>query len=191
MLIGITGGIGAGKSVVSRILRLQGYQVYDCDMRARRLMEQSEEIRSAIALRMGEQAIDAEGHPDRRYIAGRIFADDDERAWLNALVHGEVRKDIRHWAEQHKAARMPLFIESAIMRTSALDRMCDEIWVVEHDEDLRLRRVLERDNITADECRRRMAAQQQELDFDSSVRVRHILNDGLTPLLSRIDLALR
>ena len=90
----ITGGIGSGKSVVSRICRLRGYEVYDTDYEAKRIMDHDAKIRHAITSRWGSAAVFPDGSLNRKHIASVIFADDQERLWLNALVHSAVRKEL-------------------------------------------------------------------------------------------------
>lgn len=177
-MIGITGGIGSGKSVVSRILRLRGCSVYDCDLRARELMERDEELKQELAEHFGEDAISSDGTINRAYIAERVFGNDTERLWLNTLVHGRVREDILR--------EQPQFVESAIMKSSGLDAMCSEIWLVTADEETRLDRVAKRDGVEREHCRRRMEAQQGEYEFGKEIKVVTITNDGKTSLLEQM-----
>lgn len=184
ILIGITGGIGAGKSVVSRILRLQNYPVYDCDSRARVLMEESEEILIALKARFGNECVLADGGLDRGLIASRVFSDDEERLWLNSLVHAEVRRDIGLWRNGSYAGIC--FVESAIMFSSGLDRMCDEIWLVDAPEATRVERAMNRGGITKENLLRRIEAQHSEFDLLPQNKVRRILNDETSSLLEQI-----
>lgn len=182
MLIGLTGGIGAGKSVVARILRLKGYPVYDCDIRARELMAESEYIQTSLAERFGETCIADDGTPDRSYLAQIVFSDDAHRQWLNALVHGEVRRDLKRWMEGKDIC----FVESAILRTSYLDRICDSIWLVTAPECVRIARAKERDHADDESIMRRIRAQRDEFEFEASDIV-EIANDGRESLLAQID----
>lgn len=188
-VIGITGGIGAGKSVVSRVLRSKGFEVYDCDFEARRIMEESDELKSAIAARLGDECIRGDGTLDRRMIARLVFGDDSHRLWLNGRVHGMVRQDV----ERRVAASAGeiLFVESAIFRTSGLDSICDSIWIVDAPESVRIRRACERDCSSIDAVMSRIEAQQNELTGFSGITVHAICNDGQTPLLPQIEKLLR
>lgn len=182
MLIGLTGGIGAGKSVVARILRLKGYPVYDCDIRARELMAQSEHILSSLLERFGEDCITDAGLPDRIYLAKMVFGNDDHRRWLNALVHEEVRRDLRRWVKGKDVS----FVESAILRSSHLDRICGRIWVVTAPEDVRIARAMARDGAEEEKIRLRIRAQHGEFEFDNQF-LSEIVNDGSLSLLNQID----
>lgn len=189
-VIGLTGGIGAGKSVVARILRLRGWQVYDCDSRAKALMDEDEILHAEIAQRLGHECVAADGSLVRPAIANRIFADQDAREWLNSRVHALVESDVKGFVESHKS-NIPLFVEAALFRSSGLWRQCDSIWIVDAPEEIRIKRVVERSGLNPAEIRARMDSQKQEFDFcgllpESSVRV--IINDGCTPLLPQIQI---
>jgi len=195
-IIGITGGIGCGKSVVSRFLRCNGFSVYDCDSRARDLMENSPELKRNICVRFGNESLLEDGSLNRRHVAGCVFACDEHRLWLNAQVHGMVRNDIAA-----EAARMPatpsgdsscelrhniLFVESAIMKSSNLDAMCDAVWLVTAPLELRIARVTARDACDREHVMHLMNAQNAEFDnFD--VPVYEITNDDVSPLLPQIE----
>ena len=186
-VIGITGGIGAGKSVVSRILRLKGYPVYDCDSEARSLMESSEEILAALQGRFGEECILECGALNRGYIASKVFNDAEELTWLNALVHGAVREDVRDWVEAYASAgKEKLFVESAILYTSGLDKMCDRIWLVTAPEELRLERAMKRGGASKEDLRRRIESQRMEFDSLPAGKVSKIEN-SCASLLDRVE----
>ena len=182
-LIAITGGIGSGKSVVSRILRIIGYEVYDCDSEARRLMSASDTIRRDIAARISPQVIRADGTIDRQGLADIVFNDRDKLDTLNAIVHSHVREDIAR-----RAAVCPtvMFVETAILYESGLDRMVDEVWDVYADAGTRIRRVMARNNITREQVEARIAAQNHIPDTPHPHIIR-IINDGVVPLLPQIE----
>ena len=186
MMIGICGGIGSGKSVVSRILRLRGVPVYDCDLEAKRIMDTSEEVLDALNERYGDAVCPQGGPICRSELARRVFGSDEERLWLNGLVHSLVRKDVALW---HEALTVQgyqrCFVESAILATSGLAAMCDEVWLVTAPEDVRIARTLARDSISEEAVRSRIRTQREEeklLDA-SALPVRIIDNSGKLPLL--------
>lgn len=220
-LIGITGGIGAGKSVLSRILRLRGLGVYDCDLRARILMQSAPEIVDALEARYGnavvsrivckvETVCNPSGSDssaprladiDRGALARFIFQSEEERLWVNALVHGAVRRDVVRWQE---ASPKNIFVESAILCESKLSDICSEIWVVDAPIGLRKQRALER-RIAAErkagkeptpeqieqfrsDISSRIRSQFSEFDALSSIKipVHYISNIPGLPLLSQI-----
>lgn len=189
MMIGICGGIGSGKSVVSRILRLRGEPVYDCDLEAKRIMDSSEEVLAALHERFGDDVCPLNGPIRRPELARRVFASDEERLWLNSLVHRLVREDVEKW----HAARMAegygrCFVESAIIATSGLAAMCDEIWLVTASEEVRIARIKQRDSLSEEAIRSRIRAQQEEERQlkASGVPIRIIDNSGFCPLFSQL-----
>lgn len=188
MLIGITGGIGAGKSVVSRILRLKGFEVYDCDSRARELMESDDEILSALSDRFGERLIQDDGSLDRALIAEEVFTSDETRIWLNTLVHSVVRNDLEQW---HDSSDDDLcFVESAIMVTSGLDKMCDRIWLIDAPLQLRKERALKRGGVSPENLDLRIAAQSMEFDALPPEKIVIIENSYNSSLLTQIEMLL-
>lgn len=192
LVIGITGGIGAGKSVVSRIIRCKGYEVYDCDLEAKRIMDLSPDLHVAIAERFGNECIMPDGALDRKQIAKYVFGNDDHRLWLNSMVHAMVREDIKVKILESKYNIF--FIESAILKSSRLTEMCNEIWLVTAPEELRLQRAMDRDKADRQQIIERMKSQQHEYDFPSTRNhetcdfpsARIIINDSSHPLLPQI-----
>ncbi|MCM1152404.1 MAG: dephospho-CoA kinase [Muribaculum sp.] len=187
-LIGITGGIGAGKSVVSRILRLRGEFVYDCDSRAKTLMDNSVELLTALLQRYGEDVVNG-GIINRRALASIVFGSDRERLWLNSLVHAMVHDDLDRYIHHHEKDRV--YVESAILYESGLAVRCDEIWIVDAPEALRIERALARSGLAMNErnkaeVRRRIESQNREMTdlYALTVPKRKIYNDGNNALLN-------
>lgn len=189
MMIGICGGIGSGKSVVSRILRLRGMPVYDCDLEAKRIMDSSEEVLDALYERYGD-AVSPKGGPIcRPELARRVFGSEEERIWLNGLVHGLVREDVaRRHAVCADEGKQRFYVESAILASSGLAAMCDEVWLVTAPEDIRVVRTIARDSLPEDAIRSRIRSQRDEerLLNASGIPVRIIDNSGLHPLLPQL-----
>ncbi len=180
--IGITGGIGSGKSVVSHLLRVMGYSVYDTDIEARRLTDSSVEIRRAIASTFGDDLY-AGGELNRPLLAQRVFGFPEQIARLNAIVHPAVRADFERWSrERHEAC---CFVESAILYESGFDRLVDSVWAVSAPEALRIARVKQRSGLSESEVQRRIEAQMS----DDELRLRTprvIVNDGVTSIIGRV-----
>ncbi|MDE6537434.1 MAG: dephospho-CoA kinase [Muribaculaceae bacterium] len=186
-LIGLTGGIGSGKSVVARVLRLKGYRVYDCDMEAKRLMEQSERIVSGLTDRFGKDCFTAEGRLNRPFLAEKIFNNKEDREWLNHLVHSAVRDDLVGWLYGSKGIS---FVESAILHTSSLDEYCNQVWVVDAPLELRIDRAMMRGGIELNNLLARIESQRGELEEIDGEKIRIINNSGSESLLLQIDLLL-
>ena len=195
MLIGITGGIGSGKSVIAQQLRQMGYEVYDTDSQAKRLIVEDSKIRKQITALFGEEVY-KDGVYQTALVAQKVFADKSLLAQLNAIVHPAVRQDIlmkskslrvqemRSSSESlnsSSAASAPLlFIECAILYTAHLDELCDKVVVVTAPEEVRLARTIARDHSDIDKVRARMRAQSIEEDLRHADII--INNDGKTPI---------
>lgn len=184
MLVAITGGIGSGKSVVSRILREMGYDVYDCDARARRLMDSLPEIAERISDDISREVIDENGTINRQMLAAIVFADADKLKRLNSIVHHHVSNDLLNEA----TGKRTMFFESAILYSSGFYKFADQIWEIDAPAELRIRRVMERNNATRAEVERRMASQAAErVPEGCEIPLRIIDNDGVRPLLPQIE----
>ncbi|MBQ1737439.1 MAG: dephospho-CoA kinase [Muribaculaceae bacterium] len=162
-LIAITGGIGSGKSVVSRMLQVMGYEVYDCDSRAKRLMNEDALVRDQIVSAFGTESYCADGSLNKSYLGSVAFTDEQSLSRLNAIVHPATARDIAQWAEQQAASGVDAaFVETALLRTARLDRLVDQVWHVTAPALVRIDRVRVRSGLTAQQVRDRMAAQSLE-----------------------------
>ncbi len=161
-LIGITGGIGSGKSFLSRALQGVGYLVYDCDVQAKRIINENEHVRMAITHLFGEKAY-KNGVYNTQYIASLVFEQPDLLLQLNAIVHPAVREDLQKWVlEQQKNI---LFVESAIMIQSGLVQLCEAIILVTAPLELRIERVAKRSNLSLEQVRQRIATQLSDKEL--------------------------
>ena len=179
-MIGITGGIGSGKSTIAKELAKHGFTVYDCDAEAKRIIKQNKEVRQAIIDLLGEEAFKKDNRRRTKatyntaYVAKRVFSEPELLTQLNAIVHPAVLEDIR---QKH-----PDFVESAILYESGFNALCDKIIVVEAPEELRIARTIHRDyhdqatTENINKVRARINAQQtHQGDL-------LIMNDGSTPV---------
>lgn len=160
MIIGITGGIGSGKSYVCRILRQQGFPVYFCDDHARALMTEDEALKSSIIQLVGEDAYFPDGTINKAVIASFLYENEDNQAKLNALVHPKVKIDFKNWAAIQVSEY--IFMESAILFETGFNEMVDKTILVYSREEIRVSRVIQRDKITRIEAFRRMRMQMPE-----------------------------
>ena len=188
MIIGLTGGIGSGKSTIAQGLRQMGYAVYDTDSEAKRLIVEDENVRTQMVQLFGGEVY-ANGVYQTALVAQRVFTDRSLLAQLNAIVHPAVRADILRWAtmQDSPSFRKGLgvgicFVECAILYQAGFDELCDKVVAVTAPEEVRLARVLARDHSTIDKVRARMRAQEVERDIERADIV--INNDGETPILT-------
>lgn len=182
----LAGGIGSGKSVVARALRLQGFDVYDCDMEARRLMESDLELKEEIKRIAGPKTFSPDGRLDRKELAKILFSDAETRREVNRAVHSAVRNDIKRW---EAGKREPCFVETAIAAESGIAEMAREVWMVEASAETRLHRVKSRDGRTDNEIRSIMLAQNREEEMLAAkgVAIRRIANNPGDSLMKQIS----
>ena len=157
--IGITGGIGSGKSVIASLLELSGVPVYIADTESKRLTETSPVIREKLTALFGETLYKAE-RLDKKLLASLIFGNPERLKQVNAIIHPEVNRHFQAWAEKQNT---PLCaIESAILFESGGDKRCDVTVAVCIPENIRIGRVAERDGVSEEAVRARMERQMTD-----------------------------
>lgn len=159
-IIGLTGGIGSGKSTVAKILEKMGYSVYYSDDRAKEIVYEDPHKQKIIKL-LGEKSYE-NGVYNRNWIAEQIFNDDEKRLALNQIIHPAVKKDFEEWVIQQKSKLG--FKETALLFELNLDENCDKSILVTADESVRIRRVMERDGKTKEEVLQIISKQMPESD---------------------------
>ncbi len=149
IVIGITGGIGSGKSVVCAAFSALGISVYDADSEAKKLYDLPE-VAEAVKNIFGSQYFSENGELDRKKFAGLVFNDDTALQKVNALIHPYIKKNFRNWKKEH--ANEPFVIkEAAILFESGTNKSCDKIITVTAPVEMRIQRVLRRDSRGRDE----------------------------------------
>lgn len=182
--VGITGGIGSGKSTVCRIFGVLGVPVYSADERARCLMEENAGLRREITGLLGSQAYRENGSLDRQWVASRVFTDPRLLEKLNAIVHPAVALDGEEWQHNHRHSLYTIR-EAALLFESGSYMALDRIIEVFAPSELRIERVMRRDAITRQQVLDRMARQWPEwkkLIMADDV----ILNDGQHGLVPQV-----
>lgn len=176
--VGITGGIGSGKSTVCRIFAQSGVALYDADSRAKELMATSVVLRQRIVECFGEEAYTSEGL-NRAYLAERVFGNAEQLHLLNSIVHPAVMEDFEQWAEAQEGVYV--LFESAILFESGLADRVDTTVAVMAPESLRVERVMARDNCTYEQVLARIKNQMS--DDERSDRAKYsIVNIDLEDL---------
>lgn len=157
MKIGLTGGIGSGKTEVSKMFVALGIPVYNADAEARKLLNSSKEIREAIVVLLGKEAYEGED-ANRGYIAGQVFGNDLLLRQLNEIVHPAVRNDFDSWAR--KGQNAPYVVqEAAVLFENGAYKDFEHMILVCAPREVRLRRIIERDGSTREAVEARMAHQ--------------------------------
>lgn len=182
-LIAIAGGIGCGKSVVSSILRIMGFEVYDCDNEAKRLMHTSEIIKKDLKLNFGEESVTYDGKINTIHISHIVFQDNSALSKLNAIVHPRVKDDIMQCI--NRCEQDIMFVETAILMQSNLVDIVDSVWLVTAQDDVRIERVMVRNGMAREDVIKRMEAQQNQ-DYSLLNKCYEIHNDGKEALLPQI-----
>lgn len=179
--VGITGGIGSGKSGVSELLRIAGIPVYDCDSEARRLMNTNPTLRKALTALAGEDVYASDSHLNRRYLADFMFGHPERVKAVNALVHPAVREDFCAWAERQGADIVG--IESAILFEAGMREDVDVTVLVFTPRDERIQRAMARDGATEESVRARLASQMPDVEKIPLVDfiIRNAEADAITP----------
>lgn len=183
MKVGLTGGIGSGKTLVCSVLEKLGVAVYYADLEARRLMNSDPELVLQISGLFGNKAYEG-GNLNREFLAQRVFKDKELLTRLNELVHPAVRKDFSRWANEQKPA-FYVVEEAAILFESGSDRNMDLTVGVFSEKELRVQRVMQRDGIAREQVRMRMNSQMNEKEkMERADMV--IYNDGKLMILPQI-----
>jgi dephospho-CoA kinase len=189
-IIGITGGIGSGKSIVCKVFAAMGVPVYEADSRAKSLMNNDLSLRKSIQHLLGEQAYTPTGEYNRGWVASQVFNNPDLLQKLNAIVHPRVREDAETWMQQHQKAPLVLY-EAALMKAAGNGNHFDKVIVVTAPITLRIKRVQKRDGRAEQEIRdiiARQISEEERLKIADFV----IENDDIKPLLEQVlDLGMK
>lgn len=159
--IGITGGIGSGKTTVCRIFELLGVPIYYADDASKKLLVSDPEIKTKITAVFGEEVLDEQQRISRKKVAARVFGNESELKKLNAIMHPAVALHFESWLKQH-TTQPYILKEAAIMFESGAYLQMDKVITVSAPEKLRIARVLNRDVTTKEEIQRRINAQLPE-----------------------------
>lgn len=158
--VGITGGIGSGKSTICRIFEVLGIPVYYADDEAKRLMQSDPGLVAAIRDHFGSEVYDAKGNLDRSLLARQVFGNKEKLNQLNALVHPVTIREAEEWAKRQTSPYV--LKEAALMFESEAFHHVDKVIGVSAPEALRIRRTMQRDNVSRDEVLKRMHHQLDE-----------------------------
>ena len=184
VVLGVTGGIGSGKSYISSLLREQmNVPVYDCDAEAKRLISEDEEIRQELTELVGAP-IFKEGKLQKKVLADYLFANEQHVQKVNAIVHPAVRSDIGKWAKQQDSEVVA--VESAILYESGFDTLVDKVLFVNAPLELRIQRAMKRDGSIREQIEARIGMQQSEQQREKADYIIDNVTEGKTDLLDAL-----
>ena len=188
-VLGISGGIGSGKSVVSRLLCLLGIPVFDCDREAKALYDSDKQLKRALIERFGE-GLYPEGRFASRALAQIVFEDPQARREVEQMVHPAVLRRFDQWKEEQE--RPLVALESAILYPSGFDKFCTDILWIDAPEEERLQRIIQRDGSTREEAMRRIDAQRNNSPHEGSpvYRINNSADQALLPAVRSLVEAL-
>ncbi|NBO61767.1 MAG: dephospho-CoA kinase [Flavobacteriia bacterium] len=181
--IGLTGGIGSGKSYIAGILEKMGYPVYYSDAQSKVLTDTHPLIREKLIARFGREIYTAQGL-NRKVLAELIFASEEHRLFVNELIHPLVRNNFEHWCSEQQSPIV--FNEAAILFETGAYRQFDGTLLVVAPLELRIERVMQRDRCSKKEVEERMKSQwsdDQKIPLATAV----ITSNGKFPLVSQIE----
>ncbi len=179
--VGITGGIGSGKSLVCKVFSVLGAPVYDADSRAKAIMTTDGILVDQIKQEFGDLSYNTDGSLNRSYLSEQIFRNPLQREKLNALVHPRVALDTEQWVEQQKG-KAYVIREAALMFESGSYKRLDASIVVTAPEWLRIKRVLQRDPQRSEEAVRKIIEAQMP-EEESKKRANFIIENDETQLV--------
>ena len=156
-IVGLTGGIGSGKTTVAEMFSALGISVYNSDIEAKKLTNSSETIRQQLISLLGAETYNKEGTLDRKFMAGKIFNDEELLRKVNAIIHPKVAEHFKKWVSQQNSAYV--IKEAAILFESGSDAQCDLVILVTASREERIRRVMDRDQVSQKEVEARMKNQ--------------------------------
>lgn len=161
-IIGLTGGIGSGKTTVAKFIEDCGFPVYYSDDRAKDIVNDNAVLKLKIKALLGEEAYDENGFYNRKYVADKVFNDEELLQQLNQIIHPAVRIDFEDWVK--KQTTYLVFKETALLFELKLNKQCYRSVLVTAEDNIRIKRVMDRDGKTYRQVQTVMEKQMSEKD---------------------------
>ena len=181
--VGITGGIGSGKTYVCKLLELMNFSVFYSDAEAKKIQDTNAYVRSKLIELFGEQAFTENGL-NRKYIAEIIFGNPSAKKQLEEIIHPKVAEAFATWCQEKAGTDEKIvFIESAILYESGFDKMVDKVIVVYADEDVRIERSMQRDG--ADRAAIEERIKNQSSDKDKRLKADFVIHNNPDDLVNK------
>lgn len=189
--VGLTGGIGSGKSTICRLFKILGVPVFEADWVAKKLLNNNEKVKSEIIRLFGDGVYTAKGTVDRKKLAGIIFNDEIQLRKVNEIVHPKVREEYKKWLKKQDSAYV--IHEAAILFESGFYKMMDFSIMVAAPEKQRIEWVMKRDGVTEKQVSERMARQwpDEKKQKLADVVLHNNNKDLIIPEIMKLDNSLR
>lgn len=184
-VIGLTGGIGSGKSTVAKFIGEMGFPVYSSDARAKEIVNEDELLKKGIIELLGEKAYDENGLYDRKYVSEIVFNNEEFLLKLNGMIHPAVKFDFEKWVARQ--ATEFVFKETALLFELNLNESCFKSILVTADDNCRIKRVMDRDGKTYREVKNVMHHQMPEKDKIKKADFVIFNNEGITELKTETE----
>ncbi|OWK99466.1 dephospho-CoA kinase [Kaistella haifensis DSM 19056] len=179
-IIGLTGGIGSGKTTVAKFIEEMGFPVYYSDDRAKEIVNDDEVLKNNIKELLGEEAYDENGFYNKKNVSEIVFNNDETRLQLNALIHPAVKIDFENWVNKQHAEF--IFKETALLFELNLNESCYKSVLVTADDNIRIKRVMDRDQKNYREIEAVIDKQMPEKDKIKRADFVIYNNDGIDEL---------
>lgn len=183
--VGITGGIGSGKTTVCKIFEVLGIPVFYADVVAKQIMLSDPLLVAGITSTFGKESYSPDGKLNNKYLAGIVFSNEAQLAKLNALVHPAVFRAFENWENQFDSTIPYTLKEAALLFESNSYKMCDTSILVTAPLDLKLARVMQRDQVSADQVKARMDKQMSD-EEKAKMADHFIVNDENSSLIEQV-----
>ena len=181
--IGITGGMGAGKSTMCKIFGQLGVSIYDADSRAKFIMSNNQELKKAITENFGWDAYTRKDELNREYLAKVVFNNEEKLELLNNLVHPAVKNDYEQWAQEHRDEPYSLK-EAALLFESMSYKTLHKVIVIASPIETRIERIMKRDHVKREDILKRI--QNQSTDRERMNKADWVIyNDGVRSLIQQ------
>ncbi|PNZ67928.1 dephospho-CoA kinase [Staphylococcus croceilyticus] len=175
-VIGLTGGIATGKSTVSELLSVYGFKIVDADIAARKAVAKGSKGLEQVKAQFGEEAITEEGEMDRKYMGELVFNHPEKRLELNKIVHPIVREIMEEEKREYLQQGHNVIMDIPLLFENDLQDTVDEVWLVYTSESVQIERLMERNNLTAEDAKARVYSQ---ISIDKKSRMADHVIDNL------------
>lgn len=187
MILGLTGGIGSGKSTVSNMFSKNGIKTFDADIIAKNFLKQ-EDVKKEIINRLGNEFIDSKTNEvDKIHLKNEVFKNKDKLKILNSIIHPKVEEYYRNIREEYRDKKEIIIFDVPLLFEAKLDYLCDKIIVVDTDINIQIKRIKERDFIDEELINEIIESQMEKKERDNKANIIIENNGTLEDLEKKVD----